>query len=207
MNIKKFETREAWEVARFGKITGSKLGDIVVKRGTGQKKGFYELIAERIGVPADGEVPRERGARLESEACARFEKETGKKLDTGLVIWERDENTNIAISPDAMVVDQDNNFDGTEAVEVKCLNSASHLEAYITKEIPKEYNYQKLQYFITDDMLTKLHFVFYDPRIPTCDYFVIEVTRAEVQAEVDEYLEYQRNILKLVDEWVEKLTF
>ena len=52
--------------AREGKITGSRLKDIIVKRGTGKKIGFYSLIAEKLGIPAEeGETPMERGSRLE----------------------------------------------------------------------------------------------------------------------------------------------
>ena len=57
-----FETKEAWAEARRGKITGTRLKDIIVKRGTGKKIGFYELIAERLGIPVRRRRPD--GARL-----------------------------------------------------------------------------------------------------------------------------------------------
>ena len=121
----KFETKEEWMLARKGKITGSRLKDIIVKRGTGQKLGFYELIAERLAVAPDTESPMERGTRLEPEAIERFEKETGKKVDASLVIWSREDNENIALSPDGSIGE-------TEAVECKCLSSSRHLEAWLT---------------------------------------------------------------------------
>ncbi len=207
MIISKYETREEWLEARRGKITGSKLKDIVVKRGTGKKKGTYELIAEKIGVPADGENVMDRGNRLESEALARFEKETGKKLDTSLVLWQREDEPDIALSPDGMVVDDEGNFSGEEAVESKCLNSASFLEAYITKKIPAEYDFQKLQYFITCDTLKKLHFAFYDDRISSVDFFIITINREDVADEIEEYLAYQKNEIEFINHWVTELTF
>lgn len=200
MKTLKFEDREAWLAARRGKITGTRLKDIVVKRGTGMKKGYYELIAERLAVEPDGEDPMQRGTRLEEEALARFAKETGKFVNTDLIIWHRDENENIAISPDGSVGE-------TEAIDIKCLSSASHLEAWLTQEIPSEYEFQKLQYFIVNDMLSTLYFAFYDPRIPAKDFFFIKVERKEIEKEIAEYLEYERNILKLVNEEVNKLTF
>lgn len=199
MKTLSFETQEEWFEARRGRITGSK--DLVVKRGTGKKMGFYEIIAERIGLPADEEAPMERGSRLEKEAAERFEKETGKKVDTSLVMWVRDEDESIAISPDAVVVDE------PEAVEFKCLSSARHIQAWHTKSIPSDYEYQKLQYFAVNDDLKKLHFVFYDPRIPSIGFFVIEVNREDVQEEVDAYLEYQRRELKEINDIVNQLTF
>ena len=40
MIVKKFETKDEWMEARKGKITGSRLKDIVVKRGIDEKIGF-----------------------------------------------------------------------------------------------------------------------------------------------------------------------
>lgn len=200
MKTLNFDTKEEWLEARYGKITGSRLKDIVVKRGTGKKIGFYELIAERIAVNASDENPMERGTRLESEAIERFCKETGKEVDTSLVMWLRDDNESIAISPDGFIGEK-------EAVECKCLSSARHIEAFLTQEIPEEYQMQKLQYFIVNDKLETLHWVFYDPRILCKDYFVIEIHRKDVQAEIDMYLDYQRTTLEEVDAIVTKLTF
>lgn len=199
MKTLSFKDKSEWLLARRGKITGSRLKDIVVKRGTGKKIGFYELIAERLGIPADGENPMDRGTRLEEEATQEFIKVTGKKVDTSLVIWTRDDNENIAISPDGIIGKK-------EALEVKCLASARHIEALITQKIPDEYEFQVLQYFIVNDKLEKLYFAFYDPRILAKPFFVLEKTRKELQEQIDEYLEYQKNVLKEVDEWTLKLS-
>lgn len=200
MKTTTFDDRDQWMLARRGKITGSRLKDIIVKRGTGKKIGYYELIAERLAVEPDGENSMERGTRLESEAIERFEKETGKVVDKTLKIWSRDDNESIAISPDGSIGE-------TEAVEAKCLSSARHIEAFLTKEIPDEYRMQAIQYFIVNDLLTTLHMIFYDPRILVKDYFVLEIKRPDVQKEVDEYLAYQRQTIEEVNEIVNKLTF
>lgn len=200
MIIQKFENREDWMNARRGKITGSRLKDIIVKRGTGKKIGFYELIAERLGIPANDENAMARGTRLEEEAVARFVKETKKKVNTDLVIWQRDDNESIAISPDGYIGD-------TEAVECKCLSSARHIEAFLTGQVPDEYKDQALQYFIVNDKLKKLYFVFYDPRVLAKDYFTLEIKRKDIQDDITFYLDYQKQILSEVDEIVNKLTF
>jgi len=200
MKIQQFQNKEEWLQARKGKITGSRLKDIISKRaGSGKKKGYYELIAERIAVEPTNENPMDRGSRLESEAMDRFMNDTGLAVDTSLVIWQREDDESIAISPDGFVGDE-------TAVEVKCLNSASHIEAFLTQEIPDEYEYQKLQYFIVNDRLQKLNFVFYDPRISCKDYFVIEVYREEVQEEIDTCLKFEQDTLAEIDEVVNKLT-
>ena len=193
-----FDTHDEWLAARLCKITGSRLKDIVVKRGTGKKIGFYELIAERIGLPADGENPMDRGHRLEEEAIDRFEAVSGKPVDRSLVMWTRDDNENIAVSPDGIVSE-------TEAVEVKCLSSARHVEAFLTKEVPDEYHLQSLQYFIVNEKLQKLNFCFYDPRLKVADFFIIEITRDQVAQEIEEMLAYQRATIEEVEGIVNKL--
>lgn len=185
-----FATQEAWEEARLCKITGSKLKDVITKRGSGKKIGFYQLIADRLALPADGEYPMDRGTRLESEAIEMFSKETGKEVNTDLVMWLRDDNENIAISPDGFIGE-------TEAVEVKCLGSARHIEALMTGAIPKDYEDQVIQYFVVNDKLQILYFVFYDPRLVTKQFFYLAVERD--QAKVDQYLEIERSILEEVE--------
>lgn len=200
MKITHFDSNEDWLAARVGKITGSSLKDIVVKRGTGKKIGFFQLIADRIALPADGEDAMARGHRLEPEAIARFEAVTKKKVDTSLVMWTRSDNENIAVSPDGFIGKH-------EAVEVKALSSARHLEAVITNTIPDEYEMQVIQYFAVNDELKKLYFVLYDPRLKVKDFHVIEVTRKQVQEQVKAMLEYQEQTLKEIDKIVKSLSF
>lgn len=199
MKIHKFDDQESWLAARRGRITGSRLKDIVVKRGTEKKIGFYELIAERLGIPSDDESAMSRGHRLEAEAIEQFTKETGKKVNTDLVIWSREDNEGIAISPDGVV-------GKTAAIEVKCLSSARHIEAVLTKKIPKEYEYQVLQYFIVNESLKTLYFVFYDPRLVIKPFFMIEVKRNSLKEDIDEMLAYQSETLLEVEKIVNELS-
>lgn len=202
MKITTFADKDAWMEGRKGKITGSRVGDVVMKKAAdGYKMGFYELLAERLAIVPDGENPMDRGTRLETEAIERFMKETGKKVDTSLVIWERDDNPNIAISPDGFMKKK-------EATEVKCLNSALHIKTYLTKKIPKEYEDQGIQYFVVNDDLETLYFLFYDPRFPgPLAFFVLEMKREDVQESVVAYLEYERKVLDEVNRIVTELTF
>ncbi len=207
MKVITFDNKDKWLLARQGKITGTRLKDIVVKRGTGEKKGFYELIAERLAVSEeefDGYIPNEtpmnRGTRLQKFAIERLSKELDKKIDDSLVLWTRDDNESIAISPDGVIEG------GTAVIEAKCLSSASHIEAWLTQKVPEEFEFQKLQYFIVNEKLERLYFSFYDPRIPCKDFFYFIVDRVDVQEEVDEYLKYQVEKLAKVDEIVAQLS-
>ncbi len=199
MKIVAFQTEEEWLESRRGRITGTRLKDLVTKGKP--KKGFYEIIAERVAIPQSEENVMLRGKRLESEAVERFAKETGKKVITDLVLWMRDDDENIALSPDGYIAKKKKI---TEGVEVKCLNSAAHIEAFVTSQVPDEYQYQVLQYFITCDTLEVLHFVFYDPRMPR-DFFWIDVHRD--QDRVDEYLTLEREALVKMAEIEKALTF
>lgn len=173
-----------------------------------KKITFYELIAEKLSVSeedCEGYVPNEtdmaRGSRMEKYAIDRFEKETGKKVDSVKQLWMREDEEDIAISPDGVISEE-------EALETKCKSSALHVKAYITKQIPSEHEEQVLQYFVVNDNLKKLNLVFYDPRIPAINYFVMEITR-EMMGEdrIAEYLDYQKRTLAEVREVVNSLTF
>jgi hypothetical protein len=200
MNIHRYETEAEWLAGRIGKVTGSKLKDIVVKRGTGKKIGSYQLIADKLGIPADDERPMDRGHRLEKEAVAMFAKESGKQVDDdSLQMWTREDNPNIAYSPDAVV-------SPIETLEIKCLGSARHIEALITNEIPAEYEFQKLQSFIVNDKQETLYFAFYDPRLLSKPFFYFTIHREDIAEEIAKYKEYQENELVWVNDWVKKLS-
>lgn len=192
MKTLKFDDEQSWLSARRGRITGTRLGGLLSKRDKKPLKGFYELIAERVAIPHDGESVLDRGKRLEDEALERFATETGEKVSNELVLWCREDDENIALSPDGVV-------GTTKAVECKCLSSAAHIEAWLTKEVPSEYEHQVLQYFIVNEKLQTLFFVFYDPRMPR-DFFYLTIPRASVQDKVDEYLALERDVLSRVAE-------
>lgn len=199
MKTIKFNDEEKWLESRRGKITGTRLKDLVVKRGTKPKIGFYEIIAERVAIPLDNVNMLDRGKTLEEEAIELFAKKAGKKVNTDLVLWHRDDDENIAISPDGFIGQ-------TEAVEAKCLGHAKHIQAWLTQEIPNDFEFQVLQYFIVNEKLKKLYFVFYDPQMPK-DLFWIEVKREDIKEKIDEFLELERKALKEIEEIENKLTF
>jgi len=202
MKINKYEDELEWKQARLGKITGSRLADVVVLRGTNEKKGFYQLIAERLASPRpEGENAMLRGHTLESEAVCVLENELGITFNKELVIWEREDNSSIAISPDAYSEDL------TEAVEVKCLNSADHIKAVITNEYPDEYRFQVYQYFIVNDDLKKLYFVMYDPSLSVKSFYKFVINREDIYEEIGKYATYEVDMLDRVNEIVNQLSF
>jgi hypothetical protein len=194
-----------WQDERRGKITGSKLGGLVAKRGTGRKLGFYELISERLGLPPDGESAMDRGHRLEEEAIALFEEKSGFKVDRGMFCISAF-SPDIACSPDGLIMDKETGkYVG--AVEVKCLSSARHIQALVEKKIPDDYEFQILQYFIVNDDLQVLHYVSYDPRMVAKPYYSTSISRYELEEKIGTYREYQKSVLREIDEIINDLEF
>ena len=200
MKTLKFENQESWLEARRTKITGSRLKEVITLKGTGKKMGYYELIAERLAIPATDQNPMDRGHELESVAIERFEKETGKAVNKELLLWVREDNDSIAVSPDGVIGE-------TEAVEVKCLSSARHIESYLNNAPPEEFRFQVLQYFIVNDKLERLYFVMFDPRLSAKDFFYFTIERKDKEEEITRYLECENAIIQEINSIVNQLTF
>lgn len=202
MKSRSFKDKEAWFAGRIGLMTGSRIKNLMAKPKDGKRPmEYYEFVADLLRKPDYSEEnPMARGSRLEPEAIARFEKETGKKVDTSLVIWENDEDSRIAVSPDGII-------GNTEAAEVKCLESKHHLKMWDDQTVPTEYRKQAIQYFAVHSELETLYFCFYDPRLIALDFFFLEVKRKEIEEEIATQLEFQKNLLKEVDAFVNQHTF
>jgi len=197
------QNSEEWFEDRLGKITGSKLRNIIVKRGNKRKMGFYELIAERLSIPDDYDNAMERGHSLEEGAIKMFEKQEGEDVEhVGLCVSDTDEH--ITLSPDGLIK-KDGKY--KEAVEVKCLSSANHLRAYIEQKPPSEYEEQFIQYFIVNEDLEKLNIVFYDPRVNCLPYHRLLIFRSDIEDKIKEYREYQEKTLDEIEEIITNLTF
>ena len=158
-----------------------------------------------MAVDRDDENRMDRGLRLEDEAAQAFAKKHKKKLEVvGCCVSDADQR--IINSPDRLVTPKKAG-EYTEAVEIKCLKSAIHLQAAIENKIPEEYFTQKIQYFVVNEKLQKLYWVFYDPAIPSLPMHVIVVTREELGDWPEIMLRFQLAQLKEMDSVLEKLAF
>lgn len=173
---------EAWHEAKLGMITGKGLKRVV---GTPRVRDeyFYVVLAQRLSTEANpDESAMDRGVRLEDEAIAEYEKRTGLKVEKlGLTV--HDDNKWIGNSPDGYIK-KGNIY--VKPVEVKCLSSANHIKAYLTKEVPEEHKPQGIQYFIVNPVAEELDFVFYDPRISKIPFFIITLKRKDLEKEINE---------------------
>lgn len=187
-----------WHFLRKGKITGTTLKAIM---GTpkARQDAIYEIIAERltVGIDHDEENAMDRGNRLEPDAIAMFELETGLEVEhTGFC--EDEENQFITNSPDGLIGEH-------EAVEAKCPQGKNYVKMWLTNEVPDEYEWQVVQYFVVNPNLKKLYFVGYRPEITVHPLHIIEVTRESIQADIDNARSSQEKFLKEIDKILETI--
>jgi len=192
-----------WLEERRGKITGSKLYDVLTFKGTNKKIGFFQLIADKLSITDESEDGNERGHALEQEALEKVARLLDVKIDVvGFCV--REDYPDIGLSPDGLI---SNDGKYTEAVEVKCLSGARHIEAWYNQKLPTDFQLQAIQYFIVNDDLETLYFAFYDPRIAVISLHYLTIEREELKDDIGKYLQEQINTLNEVNEIVNKLSF
>ncbi len=183
---------DEWHHLRKGKITGTTLKAIM---GTpkARQEAIYEILAERltIGIDDEFENAMDRGNRLEPDAIAEFELETGKTVER-VGFCEDDDNAMICNSPDGLIGE-------TEAIEAKCMGGKNHVKMWLTNKVPDEYEWQVVQYFIVNEKLEKLYFVGYNPDIPVHSLHIIEVKREEIALDIENARKSQEAFLQEVD--------
>jgi hypothetical protein len=169
-----------------------------------KKMEYYQILADQVAVaPADEEGEQyysamDRGTGKEKEAADAFAHKFNKKLfEVGCCISDVDER--IIQSPDRLVRPKGKSKKITEAVEVKCLASAKHLMAFFERKVPEDYWTQKVQYFVVNENLEKLYWVFYDPRVPMLPMFVLIIERKDLGHWPETMLKYQLKTLKELD--------
>lgn len=127
-----------WYEKRKGKLTGSRINEIIRKRSDGQvsrmrEKYSTELAMERLGheikkVPLTPDI--KRGIRLEPIALEKYSQKIGKSLK--LVDFIEHPSIPMAgFSPDAIV--------GDRLVEVKCPRLDRHMDLFFDKSLANKY--------------------------------------------------------------------
>lgn len=153
-----------WHLARCGKVTASRIADLMstTKSGWGASRGNYmaELIAERLtGVPADSFSNAAMKWGVETEPMARAAYQFYADLDvaeTGFVPHPTIAES--GASPDGLVGE-----DGL--VELKCPNTATHIETLLGATVPGKYMLQ-MQWQMACTDRKWCDFASFDPRMP-----------------------------------------
>ncbi len=167
---------DEWFAARLGRVTASRVADVVAKTktGWGASRATYmgELIAERLtGVAAEKYVNAAMNWGTETEEQARaayaFHKDA-EVVEVGFIPHPRIVMS--GASPDGMIGD-----DGL--VELKCPNTSGHIEVLLWQTIPNKYLLQ-MQWQIACTERKWCDFVSFDPRLPeSMSLFVQRVPR------------------------------
>lgn len=181
-----------WHALRIGKVTASRVSDVIAKTktGWGASRANYmaELIAERLtGEPAEkfSNAAMAWGTEKEPDARAAYEFFRDAQV-VEIAFIDHPSIGMTGASPDGLVGDHG-------LVEIKCPNTATHLDTLLTQTIPSKYVTQMLwQMACTGRQWCD--FVSYDPRLPEAmSLFVKRVDRddeliASLEKDVAEFL-------------------
>ena len=182
----------AWFAARCGRVTASRVADVVArtKTGWGASRANYaaELIAERLTgctAPSFTNAAMQHGVDQEPVARAAYEARTGVTVDlVGFV--DHPEIAMSGASPDGLIGD-----DGL--IEIKAPNTATHLDTLLSETVPGKYVTQ-MQWQMACTGRAWCDFASFDPRLPpNMALFVRRIERdvsliLELESEVAAFL-------------------
>lgn len=153
-----------WQQIRLGRVTASRVADVIAKTKSGgaasRANYMAELIAERLtGEPAEKftNAAMTWGTEKEPDARAAYEFRTDATVtEIGFVVHPKIDAS--GASPDGFVGD-----DGL--VEIKCPNTATHLDTLLGQDVPAKYLTQ-MNWQMACTGRKWCDFVSYDPRLP-----------------------------------------
>jgi putative phage-type endonuclease len=154
---------EEWFAARCGKVTASRVADIIAKTKTGysasRENYLAQLVCERMtGKPAESYSNAAMQWGTEQEPFARAAYEAAKDVLVEEVGFVSHPNISEAgASPDGLV-----GLFG--AVELKAPNTATHIQTLLDQKVPEKYNVQ-MQWQMTCTGRQWCDFVSFDPRM------------------------------------------
>lgn len=156
---------EEWFAVRMGKVTASRVADVIAKTKTGYSTSRENYLAQLVcevltGKPVESysNAAMQWGVDQEPLARAAYESYQNVLVDEiGFVvhptIWAS------GASPDGLVGE-------LGMVEIKCPNTATHIDTLLTQTVPGKYNTQ-MQWQMACAGRHWCDFVSFDPRMPT----------------------------------------
>jgi len=154
---------EEWFAARCGKVTASRVADIIAKTKTGasasRENYLAQLVCERLtGKPAESysNAAMIHGTETEPYARAAYESRMDI-LVTEVGFIDHPWIPLSGASPDGLAAEG--------MVEIKCPNTATHIETLLTKTVPAKYITQMMWQMACANR-PWCDFVSFDPRLP-----------------------------------------
>ena len=153
-----------WFAARLGKVTASRISDIIAKTQSGYSASRANymalLICERLtGAAAESysNAAMQHGTDTEPMALSAYEAAKGVLVQAeGFVTHPSIEQS--GASPDGLVGD-------SGLIEIKCPNTATHLDTLLAKKMPSKHRAQ-VQWQMACTGRHWCDFLSYDPRLP-----------------------------------------
>lgn len=191
-----------WFQIRAGKVTASRIADVTAKTKSGYSASranyMAQLICERLtGLPQESftNAAMQRGTDQEPIARAEYEALQGVFVDEmGFAAHPTIESS--GASPDGLI-----GSDGL--IEIKCPNTATHIETLLSGEPDAKY-IKQMQWQMSCTGRAWCDFVSFDPRMPEkLRLYVKRVQRddsliAELEEEVRKFLaELEDKVIKL----------
>jgi len=181
-----------WFAARIGKVTASRVADVVAKTKSGYSASrdnyMAQLVCERLtGKPAESfsNAAMQWGTETEPLARAAYEAKMDVLVDeVGFI--DHPSIVNSGASPDGLV-----GIDGL--IEIKCANTSTHIDTLLSQTVPKKYADQIFWQMACTNR-DWCDFVSYDPRLPPdLQLFIKRIPRDDkyiklLEAEVIEFL-------------------
>lgn len=163
-----------WYEARKGRITGTKLKDVVGKT---PDKLIYEMIAELYETKGNYQSEEmSTGILREQWAIDEYQDKTGQIVKEGGFI---EKGEYIGLSPDGLVGEK-------KAIEVKSPGLQKHIEYIIKNKLPSEYKWQVVHYFVVIDELEEVDFISYNPNLEGKTLHIITIKREDLEEEIEE---------------------
>ena len=191
-----------WFTARLGKVTASRVADVIAKTKTGYSTSrdnyMAQLVCERM-TGTQGESYNNAALQwgTDQEPLARAAYEAAKNVlvdEIGFVIHPT--IVNAGASPDGLVGD-----DGL--IEIKCPNTATHIETVLSGKVPSKYIPQ-MQWQMACTGRKWCDFVSFDPRMP--EGLQLFIQREDFHAEYVKTLETEITwFLSAIEIKIEKL--
>jgi putative phage-type endonuclease len=183
---------EDWFAIRLGKVTASRVADVIAKTKTGystsRENYMAQLVVERLTqtkAESYTNAAMQWGTDQEPFARAAYEAAQGVMVEeVGFVPHPTIEWA--GASPDGLVGD-----DGL--VEIKCPNTATMIEALLTGKVPTKY-FTQMQFQMACTGTKFCDYAVFDPRMPAkAQLFVTRVNRddayiAEIETEIIKFL-------------------
>ena len=193
---------EEWFAIRCGKVTASRIADIIAttKSGYSASRANYEaqLICEILtGKPAESftNAAMQWGTETEPLARAQYELKTGNMVNQiGFVVHPMIEQA--GASPDGLIGE-----DG--CIEIKCPNTSTHLDTLLSQKVSSKYITQMTWQMVCTGRKW-CDFVSYDPRLP--ENLQLYIERIELDEDYAKKLQNEVVMFLVeVNEKVEKL--